>query len=162
MAALLIFAAWEGWRQGLVRQVLGLAALVLGIFLAWKFGNGLGTVFGLKGTTATVTGFILILIAVILLTGLLGWITRGLFRLVGLGVFDNIFGVALSGLKMLLVVGIILMLTEYLDTDNKIITREIKKTSPMYRAATAVTGFVFPYVDMIAGKVWDTRGREER
>lgn len=159
---LLIFAVWEGWKQGLVRQVLGLAALALGVFLAWKFGNDLGSIFGLEGTTATVVGFIIILVVVILSMGLLGWLTRGLFKLVGLGIFDNILGVVLSALKMLLVAGILLMLVEFLDPREKAITRQIKRTSPMYKATTAVTGFVFPYVDMITGKVWDAAGRKSR
>lgn len=119
----------------------------------------MGTAFGLKETTAAVVGFITILIAVILLAALVGRMTRGLFRLVGLGVFDNILGVALSGLKMLLVVGIVLMLADFLDAKETVITREIKKSSPMYKAATGVAAFVFPYVDTITGKVWE-RGRK--
>lgn len=154
--ALLVYAVWEGARQGIIRQVMGLAALILGIFLAWRFGHDLGSVFGLDGTGATIAGFTVILVVVILSVSLLGRLTRGLFKLVGLGIFDNILGIAFSGLKMLLIAGVLLMLVEFADPHGKVITRQIRTSSPMYKVVTAVTGFVFPYVDMVTGKVWDT------
>lgn len=43
--ALLLFA-WRGWRLGLVRSILGLAALALGALLGWFLGSGVAGILG--------------------------------------------------------------------------------------------------------------------
>jgi membrane protein required for colicin V production len=159
--ALLIYAVWEGARQGLVRQVLGLAALIVGIYLAWNEGHAVGDMLGLEDMVATVVGFALVLIVVIVVVALIGRLTRGLFRLVGLGIFDNIFGIAFSALKMLLVVGILIVVIESVDKKDKILTDKVKATSPMYRVATAVTDFVFPYIDLVKDSMWDSESPDD-
>lgn len=144
---LLIFAVWEGWRQGVVTQVLGLAALALGIFLAWKFGHSIGTWLGMEDMAATVVGFIIVLVAVIVGVVLMGWFTRGLFKVVGLGMFDNLLGVLFSCLKMFAIIGLVLMLFDAADPNGKVITDGAKNGSAMYRAVDSVNGVVFPFVE---------------
>jgi membrane protein required for colicin V production len=153
--ALLIYAVWEGARQGLIRQILGLAALILGIYLAWAKGQAVGEMFGLEGIGATIAGFAVVLVVVIVVVGLIGRITRGLFKLVGLGIFDNILGIALSALKMLLVVGIVFLVIESVDKKDNILTPKVKNHSPMYKTVTAVTDFVFPYINLVKESIWD-------
>lgn len=159
---LLLYAIWEGAREGLIRQVLGLAALILGIYFAWKMGGSVGAMFGLEGTPAVIAGFVTVLVVVIVAVALIARLTRGLFKLVGLGIFDNLLGIIFSVFKMLLVTGIILMVVEVFDTKGKLIDSRIKARSPMYRAATAVTGAVFPYLDWVKDSIWDTSGRKRR
>ena len=143
---LLAFAAWEGWRQGLVTQVLGLAAVAAGIFLAWHFGASIGESLGMEGVTATVAGFVIVLVAVIAAIVLIGRFTRGLFKIVGLGVFDNILGVIFSALKMFVLVGLAAMLLEVVDPDGRVLSDRVKERSPMYRAVDSVNGIVFSFV----------------
>lgn len=107
---LLAAAAWQGWRQGVIVQVLGLAAIVVGIFLARSYSFTIGSSLGLEGTTANVVGFIVVFLAVILVVVLIGRLTRGLFRIVGLGVFDSVFGAAFSVLKVYILVWLVLQL----------------------------------------------------
>jgi hypothetical protein len=93
---------------------------------------------------------------------LIGRLTRGLFKLVGLGIFDNILGIAFSALKMLLVVGILFMVIEGFDTKGKVLTDKIKNRSPMYKTTTAVTGFIFPYIDLARDSIWERiKGEKE-
>jgi membrane protein required for colicin V production len=160
--ALLVYAVWEGAKQGLIRQVLGLAALILGIYLAWNNGRAVGEMFGLKDIVATIAGFATVLVVVIVVVALIGVITRGLFKLVGLGIFDNILGVAFSVLKMFLVVGVLLMVVEGFDKKGKVLTDKIKNNSPMYKATTAVSGFVFPYIDLVKNSIWDKASEKEK
>jgi membrane protein required for colicin V production len=153
--ALLAYSVWEGVRQGFIRQVLGLAALILGIYLAWNKGHAVGEMFGMEGVAATVAGFAVVLVVVLVVVALIGRITRGLFKLVGLGIFDNILGIAFSALKMLLVVGILIVLIESIDKNDKILPNKVKNRSHMYKAVTAVTDFVFPYIDLVKDSIWD-------
>ena len=107
---LLIAAAVQGWRQGVIVQVIGLVAIVCGILLARNLCGPIGELFGLEGTVARVAGFAAVLLVVILVVALIGRATRGLSRIVGLGVFDSIFGAAFSVLKVWLLVWVVLNL----------------------------------------------------
>ncbi len=143
---LLGFAVWEGWKQGLVTQVLGLVAVAAGIFLAWRLGTSIGEVLGMEGVTATVAGFVIVLVVVVVGVVLIGRFTRGLFKITGLGVFDNILGVVFSALKMFVLVGLVLMLVEAVDPNGRVLSDRVKERSPMYRAVDSVNGIVFSFV----------------
>ncbi len=156
---LLVYAVWEGWRQGVITQILGLAALALGIFLAWRSGAAIGGWLGMEGVVATVAGFVIVLVVVIVAVVLIGRLTRGLFRIVGLGVFDNILGVLFSMFKMLLIAGIILMLIGAADPHGKALKKETTHSSVMYRAAIKTTDFIFPYVNLLKENIFGDDGR---
>lgn len=143
---LLLFAVWEGWRQGVVTQVLGLAALGLGILLAWRHGGAIGSWMGLEAVLARIVGFVIVLVVVIAGVVVLGRATRGLFRVVGLGLFDNLLGVIFSCLKMILFVGIFLLIFEILDPDGHIISASTRLGSVMLRVVDGVCDTVFPFI----------------
>ncbi len=155
---LLLYAVWEGWRQGVITQVLGLAALALGIFLAWRSGAAIGGWLGMEGLAATVAGFVIVLVVVIVAVVLIGRLTRGLFRIVGLGVFDNILGVLFSMFKMLLISGIILSLITFADPKGKVLKPEVTQRSVMYRAAVKTADFVFPYIHQLTDNLFGRDG----
>lgn len=149
---LAIFAVWEGWRQGLVAQILGLAALALGLFLAWRHGGTIGGWIGLEDTPARVVGFAIVLVVVIVAVVLIGRATRGLFRIVGLGVFDNLLGVMFSLLKMALFTGLTIMLIEACDPAGRVISQRVKDGSVMYGAVDSICDAVVPFVsDLFLG-----------
>jgi membrane protein required for colicin V production len=148
---LLVLAAWQGWRQGVIVQVLGLAAVGLGVVLAWRFGEEIGGMFGLEGVAARIAGFAVVLVVVIVAIIIPGWLARGLFRIVGLGVFDNILGVVFSALKMFAVVGLVVMLLDAVWVDA--IPRSVRHGSVLMRAVDAVNGVLFPYVKDVFNSV---------
>ncbi|MDR2911780.1 MAG: CvpA family protein [Alistipes sp.] len=143
---LLLFAAWEGWRQGVVTQILGLVALALGIWLAWRHGSPIGQWLGMEGTTASVVGFAVVLVAVIVVVVLIGRVTRGLFHIVGLGVFDNFLGVLFAALKIVVFTGLLLTLFDVLDPEGGVISHEVRDGSVMYGVVERVNDALFPFV----------------
>lgn len=143
---LLLLALWDGWKHGVITQVLGLSAIALGVFLAWKYGSAIGAWFGLEGVVATVVGFIVVLVVVIVCVVLIGRLTRGLFKVAGLGVFDNILGVVFSVLKMFALIGLVVMAVEAADPKGKVLSEKTKHDSAMYGAVDSVNGVVFPAV----------------
>ncbi len=143
---LLAVAVWQGWRQGVITQILGLAALGLGILLALRWGGAIGGWMGLEEMTARVVGFVVVLVVVIIAVWLLGRVTRGLFRIVGLGMFDNLLGGLFSALKMVLFVGLFMMVFDFFDPEGEIIREEVRQGSVMYRIVDGVCDVVFPFV----------------
>ncbi len=149
---LLALAVWQGWRQGVVTQILGLAALALGIFLAWRYGGAIGSWLGMEDVVARVAGFAIVLVAVVVGVVLIGRATRGLFRIVGLGVFDNVLGVLFSAFKMVLFVGLFMMIFGFFDPDGRVISDGVRGGSRMFGFVDGVCDVVFPFVRDAFGK----------
>jgi membrane protein required for colicin V production len=129
-----------------VTQILGLAALALGVFFAWKFGGDIGRWFGLEDIMARVVGFIVVLVVVIVGVVLIGRLTKGLFKIAGLGMFDNLLGVLFSMLKMAVFVGLFMMLFEALDPRGRVISEATRSGSVMYGVVESICDFIFPAV----------------
>jgi membrane protein required for colicin V production len=149
---LLLCAAWEGWKEGAVAQILGLVALVLGVVLGWKYCFEIGSWMGLEGNIALGAGFLTVLVAVILVVSLVGRLTCGLCRIVGLGIFDNILGALFSALKATLFIGLLIIFIGFCDPNGRVIARETKERSSVYKVVDAVCGLTIPFVrDVING-----------
>jgi membrane protein required for colicin V production len=149
---LLLYALWEGWKQGVVAQILGLAALALGVGAGWWYGPAIGRWMGLDEFWAQAVGFAVVFIAVVLVVVLIGRLTRGVFRIVGLGVFDNLLGVVFSLLKMAIFVRFFILLIGYCDPDGHVIPERVKERSTAYKVVDATNGLIFPFVrDIING-----------
>lgn len=143
---LMLLAIWQGWRQGVVTQILGLAAIALGVFLAWRYCGEIGELLGLEDVAARVVGFIVVLVVVIIGIWLIGRLTRGLFKIVGLGVFDSLLGVLFSILKMIVFTGLFMMLFEAADPDGRVISASVREGSVMYGVVDSVCDVIFPSV----------------
>ncbi|MDR2882235.1 MAG: CvpA family protein [Alistipes sp.] len=150
---LLVLAVWQGWRQGVITQILGLAALGLGVVMAWRWGGDIGGWMGLEQNTAWVVGFVVVLMVVVLAVWLIGRITRGLFRIVGLGVFDNVLGVLFSALKMALFVGLFMMVLDFFDPEGRVVTASVRQGSVVYRAVDGVCDVIFPFIKDMFGRL---------
>ena len=124
---------------------MGLAALALGIILAWRYGESIGAWFGLEEMAAQIVGFVIVLVVVVLGVWLIGRVTRGLFRIAGLGIFDNFLGVAFSVLKIILFIGLFVMVFRFFDGEGRVISPDVLAGSVMWGAVDAVCDVVFPF-----------------
>lgn len=156
----LLLGLWEGFRQGLIVQIIGLAALVAGVYLAFVFGSKAGMALGLEGLTATAVGFFAVFAIVVALLFILGRLTRGLFKIAGLGVFDTLLGMLFSTLKAALIVGVLLMWLSDLDTGNNIIKESAAKKSRLYGPVLKTSQTVFPYLMSVKERFLDTENPE--
>jgi membrane protein required for colicin V production len=162
---LLLLAVWDGYRQGVIVQVVGLIALLAGVFAAWHFGGRFGELLRLEGTTATIVGFSTLFVVVMVVVALIGRLMRGLFRITGLGIFDRLLGVLFSLFKMLLVTGLLFMLLDVADPSKKLIKEQTYEKSVMYGVVMKVTSFSFPYVDLAKDTLleyWDKKSEGEK
>ena len=95
----LALAVWNGWRQGFVVQICSLAGIVAGIWIAARFGAQVGGWLRLDDEVAAAGGFVMVLVAVILVVAIAGRVVRKVFHFAGLGVADTLLGIAVSVLK---------------------------------------------------------------
>lgn len=149
----LLFAAYKGFREGVVVQLGGIAGIILGIFVAFRYGMAVGGWFGLDGVAARVAGFLIIILAFILCLALVGRLVKGIFRIAGLGALDSLGGVVLGVLKMGLLLSVLLIAFEALNSQQKWVAEERTESSVLYKPVRSVAGMVFPYVDFVKEKL---------
>lgn len=104
----------SGLRQGLVRQVLGLAGVILALVLAFQNFEGLGRVlldhFQLPPPIANMVAFCLIVVAVFAVMNIIGYLWSSVSRVTPLSLVDSVGGAAFGFLKGAVVVGIVIVI----------------------------------------------------
>lgn len=110
-----VWAAAQGYRRGLVREVLGLASTALVFIVGFRYaaavGDNLGAIIGFEpGPIAATVGFLAISFGISAVLGLVMFIWRGFSRATRLSGVDSLGGAAFGTAKSLLVVLILLVL----------------------------------------------------
>jgi membrane protein required for colicin V production len=148
---ILIIAFILGLRKGIIRQLFGLAALLLGIYCAFKFSQLLGHYFSewFKTGESITQGiaFALIFIAVLFLVVLIGRLAAKLIQLATLGGLDRILGGIFSVLKITCICCIIQFIVQYFDEPFHFLPESVHR-AVSYQFFNTVTKLVFPYLSL--------------
>ena len=138
------------WR-GLVREVLSLAGWIAGFLLAQMFAPEVGQRLPMEGASEGLrylVGFVVVFIAVLVLTAVSGWVLQKLVAAVGLGILDRLLGAvfgSLRGVIFLLVITVIAGMTPVQDTATW-------RQSEGARALTQLLHFLKPVLPADFGK----------
>ncbi len=101
------------FSAGFIREIIGMAAAILGVVLAGLFYSDIGsTVFASIDSTTTqnVVGFMVILVGVSLVGQIIGMLTKPAITVLQLGIFDQIAGAALGIVKAFVLIEVVLIL----------------------------------------------------
>lgn len=154
---LLIFLLWaiySGFKDGIVVQLGGLAGLFIGIYLAFRYGSTVGRWLAIDDTWATVAGFAIILVLVLVGISVLGRLLRGVFRFAGLSVLDKIGGILVSVIKTGLILGILLYSFDWANQQQNWVSQDKLDKSKLYRPLINVASMAFPYIDFVKDKLF--------
>ena len=102
----------RGWLRGLVREAIGLAVIVAGIFLAFRLAGPVGSVVsamsGAGDSTARFAGGIIVFLLVSVGGGVVSWIAhKGVRAVPGLTTVNRAAGAAFSGLAGVLIATVV-------------------------------------------------------
>lgn len=126
---MLVLAVWNGWRQGFVMQVCSLAGIIAGIWVASRYGAEVGAWLKLDETISAAGGFVVVLLAVVLLVAIAGRLVRKLCHFAGFGIADIVLGIAVSVLKYMLLLSVLFSAFDTLNEDYTLIgARTIEKS----------------------------------
>lgn len=140
----------QGFRKGFISQAVSLVSLVLGAWLAFKFSEPVGewikTMADVNGVILQVLSFTLIFLVVYLVLLLLGKLIQSLVKVVMLGWLDKLLGVFFALLKMLLIIGLIIICIDAINSTLPIIPTKTLDESVLYHPIKSVADVVFPYL----------------
>ena len=151
IAIVLLVAFIAGVRKGIIRQLFGLAALLLGVYGAFKFSRVVGYYFSewfkISGPFTQGVAFVVIFILILFLVILIGRIAAKLISLATLGGVDKILGGVFSVLKIVCVLCVLQFIVQFFNAQFHFLSSSIE-TSFFYRFFDTVCRFVFPYLPL--------------
>ena len=143
-------AVIHGLSKEFVSQAFSLVALILGVWLSFKFSNAVGewlvTYIDLPSTVIHVIAFALIMLVVMLITHLAGKAVEGVLKVVMLGWLNKLLGIVFALLKAVLIIGLVIILFEAINNTFPIVPSKTMEESIFYGPVKDLANLIFPYL----------------
>lgn len=128
----LAWFGFKGLKNGLVRELASVAALILGIWVTINFSDKVASLVG-DSATVKVIAFVLTFIAVLVIVYFIGMLVEKIIKLVIPGFINNLFGLLFGVCKVLIVFSVFLYFINIVDVKERIIKHNVKENSFFYR-----------------------------
>ena len=128
---LLCWFAFLGFRKGLIYELTSILALILGVWVAYRFSDSLAMWIP-NMPFAKQISFALTFFIVILLVHLAGKLMCNVVKLVIPGIVDHVFGLLFGAGKVILICSVLFYLIDMIDPNEIIIKKETKEKSLVY------------------------------
>ena len=143
-------AAVIGLKDGFIRQVVALAALILGLYLSVRFsapvGQWITERWHLEPFWIKVLSFSVIFIAVALVLSLLGKLLEKVLRITMLGWLNRLLGLVFAMITTALIVGTLIYVLNSANGLLEFIPEEKLAESRLYKPLLHLAKTVFPYL----------------
>ena len=148
-----------GFTKGALRQVATLVGLVAGLLLARALYLTVGERMAVElGTSATVAQIIAFFLIWILVPIALLWVASLLTRVlevVHLGILNRIAGALVGGVKYALLASLVIQLIEFIDPQDGLISKTIKKSSVLYYSMEEVGDVFVPTLKNVTKELFE-------
>lgn len=139
-----------GLRKGFIYQVITVLAVWLGALISYQFarpfGDYLGEIIKLPANVVNVIAFILTFIVVYFVLHLLGMILRKIIKDIVGGGTDKVLGVILGIFKQALIIGLLIIVFDTINSKIVIVNRETLDESGVYGWLHDFAKAVFPFL----------------
>lgn len=131
--AVLLYGAFRGWKNGLVKEVISFVGFFLGFFIAYEY---------YKRAEVGVLGFLLIWIGIPLVLGMIAWlVTKVIDKIIVVNTLNRLLGAAAGFLKYAFLIGCVILAIDFVrEAKNKL------EENPVVKVLEAVPGLLFPDV----------------
>jgi len=140
----MIWYGFKGFRKGLVFEVAGIVALIVGTWIAINFSNKVGEIIGLSGKYVDIIAFIITFGSVIFLVFIFAKFIEKVVTFVVPEFLNNIGGLIIGSLKIALIASILLYFITSMDKFELFLKRDIKDGSILYSPVSSIAPILFP------------------
>lgn len=152
----LLIAFINGYRKGLVMQIVGLATIVLAAIFGGRLAKiilpEINKLVDISPEAAKVLSFILAFIGIAIVLTLVGRLLQRFIDVIFLSFFNRLFGAIIAAGTMMFFLSIILNLVLIVDNDQRIINKRTKESSFFFERVEAVIPAIVPYLQP---KLWN-------
>lgn len=143
----------RGLRKGILEQAISLVGIVLGVWLAFRYHDKVGawlqTLMTASESIIQVVSFAGILVAVILVVLIISRLLTRLAEMATLGWLNRVLGMVFALATTALVLGILIILFDTVNTKLELVTSPILTESLLYGVLRDLGYFVFPFLKQI-------------
>jgi membrane protein required for colicin V production len=145
------YAAWRGFKKGLIIEVFTLLALLVGIYAGIHFSDWTSArieeYFELEPNYLPVVAFTITFLAIGAMVFFAGKMLEQMIKVVNLSPVNKILGVLFGILKMIYTLSIILILFETYDERGDFIPNELKENSMLYHPIKITASATIPAIE---------------
>lgn len=149
ISVLLLFGLVRGIMKGLIVEVASLVALVGGLYGAMNFSfyasDLLKTYVSWDAKYIQITAFALTFLAIVILVSLLGKFLTKIAKTIALGLLNKILGGLFGALKIALILSIILMFFNKINSSLPFVKKDTLDNSILYKPVSGLAPMVFPF-----------------
>ena len=142
----LVYFSFKGFKNGIIKEVTGLLALVLGVYIAITFSSKIHEITGdiILGYEeyVPIISFSIFFVSTFFLVKIIGNMTHKISHILALGLFSRVFGFLFGVLKTLIVFSFVFSLIE----DYYYIDEKIKKESVLIEPTQKITTKIIPKI----------------
>lgn len=153
---LLLVAFINGYRKGLVMQLVGLATIILAAIFGGRLAKiilpEINRFIDLSPEVARVLSFILAFAAIAIVLSLVGRLLQQFIEVVLLSFINRLLGAVIAAGTMMVFLSIILNLVLMLDKNEQVINKKTKQESFFFQRVEAVIPAIVPYLEP---QLWD-------
>ncbi|MBO6082767.1 MAG: CvpA family protein [Bacteroidales bacterium] len=145
----LVPAAIQGFSKGFITQLVAFIAVLVGAWVAYHFSSLASTFLQswleVSPAVLQIISFVLLFIVVVFVLNLIGKGLKALLKFAMLGWADKLLGVVLSLLMTCLVLGLLIILFNTINTKFELVSEEVLSQSVLYGPLRDIAYTVFPY-----------------
>ncbi len=149
----LAVSAIFGFRDGAIKQLGGLAGIIAAIILAKVFGSSAKELFNIQGDYADIWGYIIVLVVSLILATVIVNIVSRFISAVGLGILDRIGGAAVSIIKCMLIISILLSMFNFVNGAFKLVDTKSLKQSILYEPVLSTSKYIMPAITWVGEQI---------
>lgn len=150
LAICFVPALIRGISKGFVEQAMAFAGFFLSVWMAFRFSSlaadWLRPNLEVNDPLLSVIAFVLILIVVSVGMVLLGKLLSKFIKVVMLGWLDKLLGVLFGCLFTALILGVLIVSFDALNTRFALVAAEKLESSVLYSSLRSISWFLFPYL----------------
>lgn len=147
----LVYAAWRGFKKGLIIEIFTLLALLVGIYAGIHFSDWTSArieeYFDFDANYLPVIAFTVTFLAVGAMVYFAGKMLEQMVKVVNLSPINKILGVVFGMLKMVYTLSILIILLETYDERGDFIPEETKKNSLFYTPVKLTASATIPAIE---------------
>lgn len=151
IALFLLMAFTNGYRKGLIMQLVGLATIILAAVFGGKLAAiilpELNRLINLSPDLARVLSFVLAFALIAVVISLIGRILERFIDVVFLSFINRLAGAIIAIGTMMVFLSVLLNLVLMLDKEESLISREVKEESFFFHRVEAVVPAIVPYLN---------------
>jgi membrane protein required for colicin V production len=138
----LIWLAFRGFAKGLILGIISLVALILGLYLGFRFSvpvaNMIEGYFHVATPYLRLIAFAIIFLAVVIILFIFGKLLEKFIDMLSLGFLNKLLGGFFGLIKGIILISLVLFVINMVDTHHRLITEKNRQGSFLYKPLSMV------------------------